>query len=156
MISYIFFWFLIVAAAWCAWKICVADFRRRIIPDAYSFPLMLMGLLVVVFFPWVCTISDAAVGAAFGYGLAAIAGFIFDYFLKRKNPDADSPIGMGDIKLMGAAGLWLGTWGLAAALILACIGGYTWGLIQKQKYIPFAPFLISGGILALIGMAFLL
>ena len=68
----------------------------------------------------------ATAGAAFGYGLAAIVGFIFDWVRRRKNPDADTPIGMGDIKLIATGGLWLGAQGLGLALIFACIGGAIW------------------------------
>lgn len=156
MISLIFFIILLAAAVGCLWQISVADFRRRIIPDAYLFPLFIIGLLVVSWFPWICGPRVAAVGAAFGYGLAAIVGFAFDYAMRKKNADAQSPIGMGDIKLLGVGGWWLGPTGLSIALVLACIFGIAWGRWRNQKYIPFAPFFAISGILSLIAMAFLL
>lgn len=156
MISYIFFAILMLAAAACAWQIAVTDWRRRIIPDAYLFPLLLIGMLVVSFFPWVCSVSAAAVGAAFGYAMAAVIGFAFDWRMRRRNPASDIPIGMGDIKLISVGGLWLGTTGLAAALVIACISGAIWARRRNQKYVPFAPFFVGGGILSLIGMLFLL
>jgi len=98
----------------------------------------------------------AAIGAAFGYALASIVGLLFDMRVRRRNVNAPAPIGMGDIKLIATGGIWLGTTGTAAALVIACAGGIIWGIVKKQKYIPFAPFFIIGGILALIGMLFLL
>lgn len=156
MISYIFLIILLAGAMACLWHISVADYRRRIIPDAYLFPLLIIGLLVVSWFPWVCTPRAAAVGAAFGYGLAAIVGFTFDYVRRKKNPDAETPIGMGDIKLLGVGGLWLGPTGLSIAIIAACILGIAWGRWRHLKYIPFAPFFAIGGFLSLIAMLFLL
>lgn len=157
MIYYTFLIILLAGAVFCAWQISVADFRRRIIPDAYLFPLLLIGLLLVNFSPiWVCGPRMSAIGAAFGYGLASIVGFIFDWLRHRHSPDAPSPIGMGDIKLLGVGGLYLGPSSLAGALVLACLFGGTWAKIKKQTFIPFAPFFIAGAILSLIGTFFLL
>lgn len=156
MIFYIFFIFLLACALTCAVLISVADFRRRIIPDAYLFPLMLIGLILIVFFGFPIGIRGAVIGATFGYTMSAVIGFIFDYFIRRKNPDVTPPIGMGDIKLIGVGGLWLGTYGLAIALIIACVTGGIWARYKNQKYIPFAPFFLTGGILSLITKLFLL
>ncbi len=158
MIYNIFFIVLLAVAAICAWRICIADWRRRIIPDAYLFPLLLIGLAITHFFPWPTSPADGVIAAIFGYALAACVGFIFDVRQRHQNKSnvAPAPIGMGDIKLMAAGGIWLGTVGLAVALIVACVAGIVWGLCRKQKYIPFAPFFIIGGILSLITMVFLI
>ena len=147
---------LLVWAAICAVLISVADFRRRIIPDAYLFPLILIGLLLIAFFGWPVSVIDAAIGATFGYLMSAFVGFVFDWHIRRKNPDTIAPIGLGDIKLISVGGLWLGANGLGLALIIACIGGIGWARIKKQKYIPFGPFFIIGAILALIANLILL
>lgn len=157
MIYYILLIILLAGALFCAWQISVADFRRRIIPDAYLYPLTLVGLLITAFWAkWPCTVQDAALGAAFGYALGATVGFAFDYFQRRKSPTAPAPIGMGDIKLLGAGGLWLGPTGLAVALVLSCIFGGAWGRIHGKRFIPFAPFFLTGALLTLIAMFFLL
>ncbi len=157
MIFYIVCIFLLLVAALCAWGISVADFRRRIIPDAYLFPLMLVGLLMSAMCPfWIVTPIDAAIGAGFGYVIAAGIGFLFDYAYRRQNPDMVAPIGMGDIKLISVGGIWMGVTGLAIALVVACVTGIVWARVQHQKYIPFGPFFVIGGILALIIMFFLI
>lgn len=157
MIFYLFLALLFAGAIGCSIAISVADFRRRIIPDAYLVPLFLIGLLVVNFVPnWVYTPKTAAIGAFVGYALGAITGFVFDIIRRRRNPDSDTPIGMGDIKLLATGGLWLGINGLATALVLSCIFGGIWAQLRKQRFIPFAPFFIAGAILALIVDAFLL
>ena len=141
---------MMCGAAYCAWRISVADFRSRIIPDVYLFPLLLIGLVAVSFFPWVCTTGDAAVAAAGGYALSAGLGAVFSRMGR------DAPIGLGDVKLIAAGGVWLGTAGLATALVISCIAGIIWGASRRQRYIPFGPFFIIGGILTLIANFFLL
>ncbi len=157
MIWQIFFIILLVTAAWCAIHISIADFRRRIIPDAYLWPLMLIGLLIAAWWPtWIVGARMATLGAAFGYAMAACVGFIFDAVRRQKNPDAITPIGMGDIKLIATGGIWLGVQGLGLALIFTCIGGGIWAHAQHKRFIPFAPFFIAGAILSLIIIMFLL
>lgn len=156
MIFNIFFIALMLGALWCAWKISVADFRRRIIPDVYLFPLLLIGMLVVVFCPWCVSSGQAAIGATFGYFLSAVIGQVFARFYHGTDQNAVAPIGMGDIKLLAVGGWWLGTGGLAIGLVFACLLGAVWGRIHKQQYIPFAPFFFIGAILSLIIGCFLI
>ena len=152
MISNIFFILLLIVAVVLSGLICRADFRRRIIPDVYLFPLLLIGLVITNFYPWPITPGDGAIAAIFGYVITAIIGYVFE----KIKPGKTAPIGMGDIKLIAVVGIWLGTTGLATSLIVACIAGLIWGIFKKQKFIPFAPFLIFGGILSLITMMFLI
>ena len=153
MFFYIFFTLLLLGAFFCIWRISVADFRRRIIPDAYLFPLLLIGLAVTHFFPWICTTGESVIGAITGYTLAIVTGLAFEKYTKSK---IDTPIGMGDIKLIGVGGIWLGTTGLAVALVFSCLSGMLWGYYNKQKFIPFAPFFFLGGFLSFFAILFLL
>ena len=153
MIYNIFFSLVLIGAIFCAFRMATADFRRRIIPDVYLFPFMFAGLLTVTFFPWPVTIGDSVVGGAMGYCLGLIIGFIFERIKKdQKYP----PIGMGDIKLLGAGGIWLGTMGLSIAMIISCVLAFLWNWRKKEKYIPFAPFFLIGGFLSLIIIQFLI
>lgn len=137
-------------------KISVTDYRTRIIPDAYLFPLMLIGLILTAFFRFPININTAIIGASFGYIMATLIGIIFEHRMHARDDQDSTPIGMGDIKLIGVGGIWLGTTGLAWALIIACITGAIWARHQHQKYIPFAPFFIFGGFLAFIANCILL
>ena len=140
---------LLIAAGFCAVMMCRQDLRNRIIPDIYLFPFMLIGLLVVAFFPWFFDFGESVIAASIGYSLGIIMGLLF----KKKSPDA---IGLGDVKLMAAGGIWLGASGLAISLIISCVLGGIWGLFKKQKFIPFAPFFFIGAISSLIMMIFLI
>ena len=153
MIYYIFFSLVLIGALFCAYRMATADFDRHIIPDVYLFPFLFAGLITVTFFPWPVTAADSVVGGAMGYCLGLIVGFIFERFKKRSEYP---PIGMGDIKLLGAGGIWLGTIGLAIAMAISCVLSYIWGFSKKEKYVPFAPFFLIGGFLSLIIIQFLL
>lgn len=150
----IIFFILLVAAVFFALKISFADWRRRIIPDVYLLPLSLAGLIIVIFFPWPVSPAEAVITATSGYLMASVVGWLFEQLGNKKT--AVSPIGLGDIKLITTGGIWLGSLGLSMALILACISGIIWGRHQKQKFIPFAPFFITSGILSLIIITFLI
>ena len=98
MISHIFFIILLIISAILSVLISISDFRRRIIPDAYLFPLMLIGLILIGFYSFPIGIHSAIIGATFGYTMAMIIGWIFDTHMQRTNKNTDTPIGMGDIK----------------------------------------------------------
>jgi len=155
-IFWTFFTLLCLTALYLGWKIAQTDMRRRIIPDAYLFPLMIIGAVLITFFPWPITINNGVIGMTFGYIISAVTGLIFDRILQRRNPKAEAPIGMGDIKLIAVGGLLAGPTGLAIALIFACVFGAAWAFRKKEKFIPFAPFFILGTFLALITIAFLI
>ena len=153
MIYYIFFSMVLIGAIFCAYRMATADLRRRIIPDVYLFPFLFAGLLTTTFFPWPITVSDSVIGGAMGYCLGLIVGFLFE---KIKSNEKYPPIGMGDIKLLGAGGIWLGTLGLGIAMVISCVLAYIWNWKKREKYIPFAPFFLTSGFLSLIIIQFLL
>lgn len=152
MISYIFFCLLLIGGAFCAYRMSTSDLKHRLIPDIYLFPFLFAGLLLTSFFPWPVTIADSVIGGSMGYCLGLIIGYIFEHCQKNKKIP---PIGMGDIKLLGAGGIWLGTFGLAVAMALSCIFSLMWSYKNHQKYVPFAPFFLMGGFLSLIVIQFL-
>lgn len=158
MIYNIFFIVLLILAIFCTVRITIADLRRRIIPDIYLFPLLIIGLVITAWFPWIVSPKAAALGAAFGFGLSAIIGFAYERISRNKESTKTDipPIGLGDIKLIGTGGIWLGATGLSIALIISCVLGMIWGAARHQKYIPFAPFFVAGGFLSLITIWFLL
>lgn len=154
MISNIFFFLILLGAAFCAYRMATIDLKRRIIPDVYLFPFLFAGLLLTTFFMWPTGIADSVIGGALGYCLGLVVGFIFERFQKADNKYP--PIGLGDIKLLGAGGIWLGTLGLGIAMIISCAFSCIWVFKNKKRYIPFAPFFLMGGFLSLIIIRFLL
>jgi len=140
---------LILIAVYCALGMSIVDWRHRLIPDVYLFPFMLVGILLVAMdaLPWT-NIMYSAIAGFFGYFMAFFLNILF-----RKKTKKDDAIGMGDIKLLGASGVWLGVFGLSIALIISCILGYIWGRRNGQEFVPFAPFFFAG---MLVSIGFLL
>jgi leader peptidase (prepilin peptidase) / N-methyltransferase len=124
--------------------VTLADLRSRLIPDR---PL-LSGL---VFALAVCLITDpAGVPARLAAGAAA-AGFLLATALVR--PDG---MGLGDVKVAGVLGFYLGG-GVLVAMLAAFAAGSLAGLVliarhgweARRRTIPFAPFLALGALIAI-------
>jgi leader peptidase (prepilin peptidase)/N-methyltransferase len=124
--------------------VTIADLRSRLIPDR---PL-LSGL---VFALAVCLITDpAGVPARLAAGAAA-AGFLLATALVR--PDG---MGLGDVKVAGVLGFYLGG-GVLVAMLAAFAAGSLAGLVliarhgweARRRTIPFAPFLALGALIAI-------
>jgi leader peptidase (prepilin peptidase)/N-methyltransferase len=138
---------LSVIALYCAGMIVYWDLKKRLIPDVFLFPLLLIGLLLCDRFFWI----PGGVGHAIAAGvLGYAAGFLLNIFFKavRRSDAGHDPIGMGDIKLLAAGGIWLGATGLSTALIIACLAGALWAWVRKQRFVPFAPFFFAGAAVA--------
>jgi leader peptidase (prepilin peptidase) / N-methyltransferase len=128
------------------------DLRTFRLPDAITLPLILSGLLFnglsqerLVFF------QDSVIGAILGYISLWLLNFIYRQTKKQNG------IGMGDAKLLGALGAWLGWLVLPEILLIASltglIGGFIWLQWNKQNHrsaFPFGPFLAIAGIIELL------
>jgi leader peptidase (prepilin peptidase) / N-methyltransferase len=124
--------------------VTVRDLRTRLIPDS-----ALAASLAVVL-P-VCLLSDPdGIPVRIAAGLAA-AGFLLAAALIR--PDG---MGLGDVKLAGVLGVYLGP-AVAEAMLVAFAAGSVAGLAllvrhgwsARGRTIPFAPFLAIGALFAL-------
>jgi leader peptidase (prepilin peptidase)/N-methyltransferase len=137
------------AAAWLdfllgCWLLALGwiDLRRWLLPDALTLPLILVGFLAA----WLvgpATLLDSALGAGCGYlGLRAVAAI----FRRARGLEG---IGGGDMKLLGAAGAWVGLSGLPSVLLgaagaaLLVAGGLALAGIRLDRHtaLPFGPFL---------------
>lgn len=135
------------ALGWALLTLAVIDARHRILPDILTLPLIPFGLLVA----WISPGADLAahfVGALI-VG-AMLWSFAFLYALLR----GVDGLGMGDVKLMTAAGAWLGWAGAPSALLIAAATALVWLLAKRrvgydepmtlQSEAPFGPFIGLG------------
>lgn len=121
------------------------DLRSRRLPDCLTLPLTALGLIQAL---------AVELGAILPHTLAALLGFLSFYFIAtfyRRIRGYDG-LGLGDAKLLAAAGAWLGPLYLApvvfvgavlalvAALILRLLGRN----VSLQSTLPFGPFLSAG------------
>ncbi len=101
----------------------IIDLKTWLLPNEYVLGLFIMGLL----FHWstgfaFLNIIDMAIGAAVGAGLLYFIRFAAEKFYQ------EDALGLGDVKLMGAAGVWLGPYYILTALIIGALAGIVHGL----------------------------
>lgn len=130
--------------------IAVSDLRAFRIPDHATLPLALGGLVWILFYapsPWLDIVSAVVAGGVF---LALAAGY--------ERLRGVEGLGLGDVKLVAAGGLWVGTGiapavALGAGAALAVTAFRTWlGRHATGDPIPFGPYLALGiGAVLLLG-----
>lgn len=109
----------------------VIDLRVRLLPNVLVLPFALLGLAfhILTLFEY-STIMDMLMGALLGGGLLYGIRMVANRFYGQ---DA---LGLGDVKLMAAAGLWLGHWVLIAMSLGAFLGmihGLGAGIIHARR-----------------------
>jgi leader peptidase (prepilin peptidase)/N-methyltransferase len=124
--------------------ITLIDFDHRIIPNRITGPAAIAALIAIAaldtdFLP------EAAIAAAAGGGFFLIAAILYP-----------RGMGMGDVKLAGVLGLYLGR-AVAPAILIALIAGVAVGAAiiarkgateGRKTAVPFGPFLALGGMIA--------
>lgn len=134
----------------------LTDIRRGIIPNSFNLSIAGLGFLK-------SAVSTGAIEAVELGCEAAAIGLIFwllrrGYFVWRKSQG----LGLGDVKLLAAAGTWIGVAGLPTLLLLATLAALTAaGSLQlagrdmtRQSSLPFGPFLALGLVLTVISQQF--
>jgi len=121
------------------------DLSTYRLPDWLTLPLAGFGLLatpiVLEVQPW-WQIASAALGFALMAGVALI-------YRKLRGR---AGLGLGDAKLLAAAGAWLGAealpsvllWACGAAILALLLRGWRTGALSPEMPIPFGPFLAFG------------
>jgi leader peptidase (prepilin peptidase)/N-methyltransferase len=133
---------LALASALLAW----IDLRRGIIPNWVNLAIAVIGLArVVILDGWAAALMAGCEGLVVG----AIAFLLRRlYFMFRKFQG----LGLGDVKLLAASGIWIGIAGVPLQLLVASIAALaTAGAVHlagrrmtRQTAIPFGPFLALG------------
>jgi leader peptidase (prepilin peptidase)/N-methyltransferase len=135
---------------WMLIAMTFIDFDTQILPDDLTLPLMWLGLLVNLNGTFV-PLADAVIGAAAGYLSLWSVYWLFLFATGKEG------IGYGDFKLLAALGAWLGWMMLPLIVLLSSAVGAFIGLFlivirrhQRDKPIPFGPFLAMAGVIALL------
>ncbi|MCH8686333.1 prepilin peptidase [Pedomonas mirosovicensis] len=121
------------------------DLRYMLLPDVMTLPLIGIGLAAAFLAaapngpqPW-----GHLAGAAIGYGVLYLVNAAYRAWRGRDG------LGLGDAKLLAAAGAWLGIFALPFLLLLASAAGLLAGIglavARRQKMgalmLPFGPFI---------------
>jgi leader peptidase (prepilin peptidase)/N-methyltransferase len=120
----------------------LAEYR---LPDALTLPLTALGVAAT------SLVLDASLwwqAASALIGFAVLAGVAVAYAKLRGR----AGLGLGDAKLLAAAGAWLGAQALPSVLLLACgsalvgllIRGWRTRSLAATSRVPFGPFLAFG------------
>jgi leader peptidase (prepilin peptidase) / N-methyltransferase len=137
----------LLAVALCALLTAttITDLRRRVVPNTYLGAASLVGLAIVL-------VTDVGSLGERGVAMAAAAGVLLCPALI--NPDG---MGMGDVKLAGVIGLYLGVAAVTAMVMALAAGGLAGlallardGTEARKRAIPFGPFLAFGGLAGLV------
>ncbi len=145
------YYILAYSLCYLAWM----DFKQRIVSNRIL--LILLAVRAVLFLPeWLLYpgyILDFVLTSLFG-ALLAMAVLFAGYFIGKKG------IGMGDIKLFGVMGWYVGPMPVMAMMFLSLCFAAVYGIIQllrkklkKEDEIPFVPFVLAGAVAgALLGV----
>lgn len=125
----------------CFGLVCYTDFRWLVIPDAVNLALFAGGLIYRAQQGLISTATALAFGV-----LIATAMWIIRYgHYRLKN---EIGLGLGDVKLTGAAAVWISPWSFPAYLFLASslallvlIVAKGLGRATRATRMPFGPFL---------------
>lgn len=127
--------------------ITAIDFEFQIIPDEFSFMLMIVGFSTS-FFNWTLgdTISQRMLNSFFGF--LAGGGSLFVVAIIGKWIFKKDAMGGGDIKIMAGVGTFIGWDKVLFAIFVACLLGSIVGVfliifkkIARKQEIPFGPYL---------------
>jgi leader peptidase (prepilin peptidase) / N-methyltransferase len=143
--------FLLLAATLLA--VSVIDLEHYIVPNRIVFPVSAMALPLLA----LGLLGDGDLADLQRAVLSALTGFAVLFTLHMVSPRG---LGMGDVRLAFILGLYLGWlgWGwLALGLFLGFLLGAVVGLLlvvvrvrARTEHIPFAPFLASGAMVAVL------
>jgi leader peptidase (prepilin peptidase) / N-methyltransferase len=121
------------------------DYDHRLLPNRIVYPLAAWGVIATLLVDRGDLVENLIAGAAaFTFLLLAVLAY-------------PRGMGMGDVKLAGAMGLYLGL-SIIPALLTAFLSGAVIGLViiaregpaGRKKAVPFGVFLALGGIVALL------
>jgi leader peptidase (prepilin peptidase)/N-methyltransferase len=121
------------------------DFDHKLLPNKIVYPLAAYGLIATLLVDRDDLVENLIAGAgAFAFLLAAVIAY-------------PRGMGMGDVKLGGAMGLFLGL-SIIPALLVAFLSGTLVGIVilaregaeGRKKAVPFGVFLALGGIVGIL------
>lgn len=117
---------ILALGGWLLLTLAVLDARHYWLPDALTLPLAALGLTLG---DWTlpASFTDRAIGTALG------AGALFLLALAYRRLRGREGLGLGDAKLLGAIGAWLGWQMLPVVLLVASVTALLWALMRKAQ-----------------------
>jgi leader peptidase (prepilin peptidase)/N-methyltransferase len=115
-----------VGLGWTLLALAALDYRTFVLPDSLTLPLIPSGLVVA----W--TVDP---GLLFGHALGTLAGFasfaaIAAVYRRARSREG---LGLGDAKLLAAAGAWLGWQALPSVVLIAAASGLAFAVAGSRS-----------------------
>ncbi|MBA4112413.1 MAG: prepilin peptidase [Verminephrobacter sp.] len=146
----------VTGLAWCGFaallvSLAFIDWDTTLLPDDLTLPLLWAGLLASAL-QWIdVPLYSSVVGAAAGYLSLWLVYWGFKLVTGKEG------MGYGDFKLFAALGAWFGWQALVPLILMASVVGAIVGIAMKFShqlreggYVPFGPFLVGAGLLAMV------
>ncbi len=138
-----------VVMTWTLIVLTMIDFDHQLLPDSITLPFLWLGIICNMFGLYT-DIHSSLIGAIAGYMI------LWSVYMAFKLATGKQGMGFGDFKLLAMLGAWLGWQVLPLIIILSSVLGSLVGIgliifsgHQKNKPIPFGPYLATAGWIAL-------
>ncbi len=139
---------LFAAVAWWLLILSLIDLDHGRLPDSLTLPLACLGMVAAVAapIPGLPQPIESLAGAALGFGLLFATARVYAAWRGREG------LGLGDAKLLGALGAWLGADDLALVILGGALSALIFALLtgrrQAEDSLAFGPWLaLAGGVL---------
>ena len=123
----------------------VIDYRQQIIPNRLNLTMFEIGLIIAVLYG----MSNVAITVDMLLGMLVGGGIFLAITLIGSLIYGKEALGFGDVKLMGALGLYFGVSNIFAISAMSFLIGAILGIIlivtkikKSNEYIPFGPFIV--------------
>jgi len=126
------------------------DLTHKIIPNVVTVPGILLGLLGAASAVLPTGLINALLGVAVGGGILWALAWASPYLFGKEG------MGGGDIKLLAMVGAFLGWKPALLTIMIGSLAGsvigvslIAFGVMKRDEYIPFGPFLVLGALVSL-------
>lgn len=133
-------------------SVVIIDYKLQIIPNRLNLTMFEIGLVFTFFYGF----TDAAISINMLLGMLAGGGIFLAITLLGGLVYGKEAMGLGDVKLMGALGLFFGLTNIIIVALLSFLIGailsimlITFKIKKIDEYIPFGPFIVIGALITI-------
>lgn len=130
----------------------VIDFKLQIIPNRLNLTMFEIGLIIAFLYG----LSDVAITINMALGMLVGGGIFLLITLVGGIVYGKEAMGFGDVKLMGALGLYFGLSNIVVITLLSFLIGAILSILllltkikKMDEYIPFGPFIVLGSFISI-------
>lgn len=132
---------------------CMIDYKLQIIPNRLNLIMFEIGLLIA----FIYGLSNVAITINMLLGMLAGGGIFLLITLIGGAIYGKEAMGLGDVKLMGALGLYFGLSNIIAVALMSFLIGAILSIIllvtrikKTDEYIPFGPFIVISSFISIL------